>query len=539
MKFMKKVYKIFFVIALAFGLHACDTALDINTDPNNPLNARLDQLLPTAEAQLANAFGNGTGGLSDIASQWVNHMVQRTNTNFYFMDGNEFGVASAWLNLYSGGLMDIKLMIDNATAVGANNYLGVGKLLKAYAYSVAVDVWGMAPFNDFGKGVENPAPSFDEGEAVYAQLFLLIDEAKADLAKTSPIALNGDLIYGGVTASWIKFANSLKLKLYNQVRLTNLYDATAVESLITENNFSTAPADGFRLRYGNSNNPENRHPLFFNEYPGGNNYIDPYFYLVMTGDATLNPLLGGIQDPRVPHYFYNQLNSTETAQNPVAYQNGNFLAIWFASFNIDPNEGFDQGQSQTMVGLYPCGGAYDNGAGATLGANSGLQGAGFQRLYPHFAHLYTHAELALTEGATGNPRTLFLNAMQASFAEVNEIATLANAPTIDMTDGVGAGDAYIDDVMALYDAATPAGRLELLLTQKWIASFGFGIDAYTDYRRTGYPVLFNPSTDGNPLTVLSRSYPLSFAYDANEVVINKNAPAQRNPQTDRVFWDVN
>jgi hypothetical protein len=532
---MKKTYKIFSVLTLALGLNACDSALDINTDPNNPLNARLDQLLPTAEAQLVNAFGNGTGGVSDIASQWVNQTVQRTNTNFYFMDGNEFGVSSAWLNLYSGGLMDVKLMIDNATTLGANNYLGVGKLLKAYAYSVAVDVWGRAPYTEFGQGVNNPAPAFDEGEAIYTQLFALIDEAKVDLGKTSPLALNGDLIFKGSTAKWVKFANSLKLKLYNQVRLTNLYDAAVVNTLIAENNFFSQADDGFRLQYGSSNNPENRHPLFFSEYPGGNNYIDPYFYLVMTGSAAFNPLLGGIQDPRVPYYFYNQLNNTETAQNPVAYQNGNFLSIWFASFNIDPNEGFDQGQSQTIVGLYPCGGAYDDGAGATVGATSGLQGAGFQRLYPHFAHLYTHAELALTEGATGDPRVLFRTAMEASFAEVNEIATLAKVPVISTANR----DTYVNAVLALYDAATPAGQLELLLTQKWIASFGFGVDAYTDYRRTGYPVLFNPSTDGNPLTVLNRSYPLSFAYDANEVVINKNAPAQRNPQADKVFWDVN
>jgi hypothetical protein len=30
------------------------------------------------------------------------------------------------------------------------------------------------------------------------------------------------------------------------------------------------------------------------------------------------------------------------------------------------------------------------------------------------------------------------------------------------------------------------------MTQKWISSFGSAVDAYTDYRRTGYPILFNP-----------------------------------------------
>ncbi len=77
------------------------------------------------------------------------------------------------------------------------------------------------------------------------------------------------------------------------------------------------------------------------------------------------------------------------------------------------------------------------------------------------------------------------------------------------------------------------------MTEKWIASFGFGNDAYTDYRRTGYPIMFNPNTDNNPFTILNRAYPLSLPYYTSDLAINPNADAQRNPATDRVFWDIN
>jgi hypothetical protein len=298
--------------------------------------------------------------------------------------------------------------------------------------------------------------------------------------------------------------------------------------------------DGFKLLYGTSNNPENRHPLFNQDYVQNNaNYIDPYFYLVMKGDGSLdpgayNPIYDGIEDPRIPYYFYNQL-SGDDPQNPTtsAYW-GDFLSIWFASLNIDPNEGFDQAQSQTVVGLYPAGGAYDDGSGTTAGVannqNPGLGGAGYQRLYPYFAHLYTRAELALTKGAPGDPRVLFEEAIRASFDEVNELAPndIADA-TI---------DAYVADILALYDGASAAGKLEHILTQKWIASFGFSIDAYTDYRRTGYPVLFDPNTDNNPFTILNRSFPVSIPYNIDDLQINPNADAQRNPGTDKVFWDI-
>jgi hypothetical protein len=271
----------------------------------------------------------------------------------------------------------------------------------------------------------------------------------------------------------------------------------------------------------------------------------------MKGDPALpvlNDVLTGIEDPRIPYYFYNQL-AGDAPQNPTTTAKwDNFLSIWFASLNIDPNEGFDQAQSQTLVGLYPAGGAFDDGSGTTAGVganqNPGHEGAGYTRLYPYFAHLYTLAELSLTKGAPGDNRQLFQDALIASFAEVNEIAAQAGVPLIDMTDEVpnpeeqGAGDAYIDAVMALYDAANDQGKIELILTEKWIASFGFSVDSYTDYRRTGYPVMFDPNADNNPFTILNRAYPLSLSYYTDDLQINPNAPAQRNPSTDKVFWDV-
>src|SRR6185369_2916395 len=102
----------------------------------------------------------------------------------------------------------------------------------------------------------------------------------------------------------------------------------------------------------------------------------------------------------------NQLATGENAQNKTAYKNGNFLSIWFASFNIDPNEGFDQGNSMTLVGLYPCGGPYDNGSGVNRSVTSGMAGAGYQRLYPWHSQLFTRAELALTMSTGENAATL-------------------------------------------------------------------------------------------------------------------------------------
>jgi len=533
--FAKKPLATLIVLICVSG---CSDYLDINTDPNNPLDSRLDQILPTVQTVIFEGLGNGSGGMSDLTSQYIHHTVQRVNSNFYFFAGNEFNIASAWPNLYAGALMDVNVMISKATERSSWHYLGIAQILKAYTYSEMIDLWGKVAYFEFGQGTTNPFAAYDDGETVYPELFNLLKEAAVNLGKeAAETPGTDDLIYGGDTDKWIKLSNSLRLKMYNNVRLTPLYDAAEVADIINNQDVIGAVDEGFKLLYGTSNNPDNRHPLFKQDYvDNAPNYIDPYFYLIMKGDPSLpvfNPILSGIEDPRVPYYFYNQL-AGDDPQNPTtsAYW-GDFLSIWFASLNIDPNEGFDQGQSQTVVGLYPCGGAFDDGSGVTAGVgagqNPGLGGAGYSRLFPYLAYLYTRAELSLTKGAPGNDRDLFEDAMHASFDEVNELAAVP----------VPNEDAYIDDVLSLYDAASAQGKLELILTEKWIASFGFSLDCYSDYRRTGFPIMFDPNTDGNPFTILGRSYPVSIPYFVDDLQINPNAASQRDPGVDKIFWDVN
>jgi hypothetical protein len=544
MKHIKNITKYILAIPIVmFTVTGCNEFLDINTSPNSPTESRLDLVLPSVETVIFESLGNGNAGLADLTSQFVHHITQRGPSNFYFVAGNEFNISNAWPNLYAGALKDLNDMIEQATEINSPHYLAVAQILKAYTYSMMVDVWGMAAFSEFGQGTANPFAAFDEGSEIYPQLFALLDEAMANFEKESAVDVEGDLIYEGDIEKWTRLANSLKLKFYNQVRLTPLYDAGAVAALINADagdTFLSDVEDGFKLRYDESNNPENRHPLFLQDYVNakGTSYIDPYFYTIMLGDfpngTVLNDVLLGIEDPRIPYYFFNQL-AGDDPQNPTtsAYW-GDFLSIWFASYNIDPNEGFDQADSQTLPGLYPAGGAFDDGEGGAGDQDSGLKGAGFTRLYPYFSHLYTRAELSLTAGAPGDPRELFEDAMAASFAEVDEIASIAGVPEI----GTDA-DAYIADVLALYDAASAAGKLELIMTEKWIANFGASVDAWTDFRRTGYPLMFDPATDNNPVTILNRNYPVSLPYFIDDLQINPNAPAQRNPGADKVFWDVN
>ncbi len=538
---MKNYFKYIKIPLLALVLllaGSCNDYLDINDDPNNPTAVPLSQILPFAQATTAGALGLGTAGLSDILEVWTHHLVQRSNHDDYATDGDDFNLTTPWDKIYAVVLTDLREVIRIGAEQENWHYVGIAQVLRVYAYSALVDIWGDVPYSEAVQGAANPFPPYDDGKAIYTDLFFQLDEGIKNLNRSSKLSPMGDdLIYGGNIAKWIRFANTLKLNMYNRVRMTDLYEAAEVDALLKGGSLMASIADDFELVYGKSLAPENRHPGFVREYAQQNPqwYISPYFYQLMQGNtACQNPIFHNIADPRIPYYFYNQLAPGEPAENPPAYQDDQFLSIWFGSLNRDPNEGFDQSSSQTIIGLYPAGGQYDDGSGVNANANMGLAGASAQRLLTYTDLQFVRTELALTENTGEDARDLFLASMQTAFTKVNQAAASVGAPLISETDR----DAYIDAVLALYDAGDDEKKLELVMTQKWIAAFGAGLESYNDIRRTGYPLVYLPNNDPNPFTAQTRSYPLSLPYNTNDLQINPNAPEQRNKASDKVFWDV-
>jgi len=522
---------------LVLTLISCNDFLDINSDPNNPTTAQLNTILPYVEVTMFGSMGMGTAGISELLAVYDHQTVQRGDQDDYKVQANEFSLASCWDEMYTVALPDINQIIKQGTEEGRPAYAGIAKILKAQIFSLMVDIWGDIPYSESGDPVKYKFPHFDDDAAIYADLFHLIESGISDLHAGGAPPGTDDVIYGGNLDKWNAYANSLMLNMYNKVRLTSLYDAAKVSALLSSP-LITSPAGDFELRYNTSLTPENRNPGFIREYAQNNPqyYISPYFYLMLKGEqACQNSLLVGVVDPRLPYYFYNQLTDGETPQNPTAYLDGNFLSIWFGSVDRDPNEGFDQNTSQTVCGLYPIGGSYDDHSGRTAANESGMRGAGAQRILTAAAVDYIRAELALTMSTGEDARGLLSTAIAKSFAKVNAIAATAGAPLLPNA----AVDAYIDDVLAIYDGGNNDKKLELIMTEKWIQEFGFAIEAYSDIRRTGYPQICDPAQDLNEYSIQTNPYPVSLYYSANDITNNQNSPGQKNTFLDKVFWDVN
>ena len=79
-----------------------------------------------------------------------------------------------------------------------------------------------------------------------------------------------------------------------------------------------------------------------------------------------------------------------------------------------------------------------------------------------------------------------------------------------------------------------AQKLQQIIEEKYIALFGVSVEPWTDWRRTGYPVLIVPT---NAITSVT-AVPRTLFYPQSEIDLNPNHPPQKNASLqDKVFWD--
>jgi hypothetical protein len=555
---------------------SCKKFLDINTDPNNPTGIEVSKLLPTTQRTLGDALSldEQNGGLSEILAVYTHQMSTREEADKYGITGIDVNIQTAWSKLFSstanpgtgfpvyGVLQNLEDIISKSAAAGNLRYAGIAKILKAYTYSVLVDVFGDIPFTEANKLKEGILyPKFDDDAAVYDALFLLIDEGIDNLndaaAPNSQRPGADDLMYAGNVTRWVKAANTIKLKMYTQIRKVKNVSAE-VNALISGGNLISQTSESFLLPYGPNSATDDRNPGFYTYFATQrSNHVSPWFYEILKG---YNPgIFTGNPDPRIKYYIYNQVNSTQATRegNQTEYRDGAFVSIYFGS--VGPDRDRSQQNTISLLGIYPVGGKYDDGSATVANANSGT-GATPYRFITYADRLYLEAELMNAGIVTGDAKAKLTQAMAESFRQVDYVITNYVRPSqaVPALVGSAAVTNYTNNVLAEYDAASTSKKLEIIMTQKWLSSVGSAVDQYTDIRRTGYPVVFDPSdatmapggrvqppVNGDPVNPgnqksvpvqLSRTFALALPWFQTDLESNPNAPAQKNPSTYKVFW---
>lgn len=562
-----KYFLYFFAAGTVLLSTGCKKYLDVNKNLNDPTVVPISTLLTAAERSIGGNFALGTT-LGNGLGAYTHQVTGRASFDRYSMTGPNMD--GAWYGLYQA-LSNLDVIIDQGTSEGRLVYVGIAKILKAYTFSMMVDIWGDIPYSEYNKfkgGVLQPA--YDNDATIYPKLLVLLDEGIADI--TNP-AINpsrpgaDDLIYGGYSSTntkWVKAANTIKLKLYTQMRLVQNVSAQVTALLANPSQLINAQNESFMLPFGPFGATDDRHPGY-GDYTGtqrGGQLVSPWLYEMMKG---LNPAIyAGVPDPRIPYYMYNQKTATGTPENRTEYRDGGYISIVFGS--AGPYRDGSNSNTYTLMGIYPVGGRYDDGAGLSISgtgpsgpANAGT-GAAPQRMLTYADRLYLEAELINVGLAPGNARTVFSSAVDASLAQVDYVISTyiktlnQSIPTLVGSTGA---NTYKTDVMNAYDAGNTARQLEYIMTQKWLSRFGNSVDNYTDYRRTGYPIMFDPNNpahapggfvqppiNGNFQVIPQDkipvanpiAYPQSLPWSQSEIELNGNAPAQKAPATYKVFW---
>ncbi len=543
---------------VAFSVSSCD--LDINKDPYAVTDLNLSQLLSTVEYEISASFAEGYY-LNANFSAYTQHTVSREIDNYALVPSYST-LGNTWNNIYIYGIKNADALIEEANKANLSYYAGIGRVLRVYAYMNLTDLFGDVPYSEANvPGIE--FPKADKSADIYNALLVELNQALNDFAATegnSTKPASNDLFYNGDIQKWIKATNTMKLKLLTQSRLAKdeiaNWDAE-LAALIQEDNFL---ANGEDLQFPHTatlSPADERKSGYVDEYEASQKgvWISPWMHEIMNGlsyNVKNNPFVG-IKDPRVPYYYFNQLKADEDAQNATDYRDGAFVSIMMGSNT--PYVSMMQDASMSVVGIYPVGGKYDDGNGGAIGAKSG-SGIAPDKMLQAYSVPFMKAELALAGEITADAKALLQEGIEASIYHVNAVVAKAdaNAPLIEDA------SMFIQNVMQQYDRANDERKMEIVMTQKWIANFYNPVEAYSDIRRTGYPVLltgneermavspFDHTEAATDLTaeggaalplVKIADYPRVLWYPQDECNVNPNITNKdRNITVSNVFWDV-
>ncbi|WP_083470218.1 SusD/RagB family nutrient-binding outer membrane lipoprotein [Rufibacter tibetensis] len=494
---MKRFIRVSKIMLLAVGLavvSSCDDFLDVNTNPNNLPTSGVQYILPGAELGVGFVMGNT---VQLVSSLWMQQMAG-TGTQSDPYDRYNIGPAdlnNEWNAIYANLLDDLRQVRVQGREEGNFVHAGMAGVLEAYVWTVTTDLWGDVPFSQALTFDAAPNPNYDPQQEVYASIITMLNEAITDLGKTNVIAASeGDLIYGGVVDKWIRVANSIKLKIYLQSRKKDAATATArINELIAQNRLITSNADNFNVPFFSSSGAQN--PLYMY-----NHLTRPNDMIVSTRFLDSMQVLN---DPRLPTII------TQTGGNYVSYDNGLHTVLNFAAANRSRWGLYIVGRGQTAA----------NGTVNVAVANDQAP----MRLITAYMVNYWLAEAALTLGTTGNPTTLYRQALGTNFSDISTFL----GPTYTPANFSANATTYINSRVATFTAnPTTEGKLNVLIRDKWVSSAGNAYEAYNDYRRTGYPRLVLPQ---NALAGVNR-IPTRWPYVQNEIQANKeNVPLRDYP----------
>lgn len=476
----------FIIIFLSLTLitSCVDSLDDYNIDQKRPSNAPPETFFTAAVKQLSDVLTTPNVNTNNFRL-YVQHWATTT-----YLQEPRYDLTSRiipqniWQTLYKDVIADLresKRLIGEDELIPAEDratMLAQLEIVEVYTWAVLVTTFGDVPYTE-AMDYQNPVPVYDDDAAIYDDILTRLDDAMGSLIVGNTGFETADVLYDGDVEQWIKFGNSLKLKL--GLLLADV-DAGKSKQIVEEaaGNVFTSNADNARFPYLSS--PPNNNPLSANLNPAFSSRQD---YVVA---STIIDKLNALNDPRRPYYF-----TTVNGQ----YKGGNYgFANAFGDFSHTSDK--------------------------TIAAD-------FEALLLDYSEVEFLLAEAVERGFTvgGTAEEHYNKAVEASIVYWGGSA--ADAAT------------YLNQASVKYTSAAGTYK-EKIGVQKWIALYNRGIDAWTEWRKFDYPVLQPPSGGNVPVGLVIPTriiYPIN---EQTLNGTNRQAAATSiggDMASTKLFWDVN
>lgn len=480
-----------YVLVLAIGimlLPSCTKNFqEKNKNPDAITDVTPDLLLPGIQRSVINEMVNQSWGIGNIVIQHT-AKIQFVSEDRYTW-GDRDGL---WNNIYDN-MRDVQLLIAISEQKNVPNYKAVSLVMRAWMFSLLTDAYGDIPYSEATQGVKGILqPKYDPQERVYEGILSDLETANATLDPAAGTVV-GDLIYDGDLSKWKKLANSLRLRYL--MRISNKKQVGSDMQAILDNpviypifDEANKNADNATLRYLTS--APNQFPLF--TYRSGS--FDEFRL-----SKTLDDKLTALDDPRITVFAQPTDASGEYAGVPNGLNEVDALA-----YNGGPNNISRVGSLFYRGSITPTG--LDVAKGYIMG-------------YPELQFILAEA---IKKGLVTSGKTAQWHYEEGIKASFDYFATAMPGN-------------YLSRLGVAYNEAN---ALELIGTQKWIALFFTGLEAWFDWRRTDIPKLVAGKDNVN-----NNKIPVRFAYPRSEQTLNpKNREAAVANQGEdtyntKVWWD--
>ncbi len=474
LSFAKKWICFFIFLVLV----ACDKDFEkINQDPNRLTSDVTPDLLLTAAISSAVSNNVSVGIGLEVGNLVVQHWARVTSLEVdrYIYDATYDAI---WSSSYLNALPDLQEVQRLGKESGNVNYEAVALILQSWIYAMLTDIHGDIPYSEAVQGRTGSIfkPKYDPQADIYADLDKQLELAN-NLSEVAGNTIKGDILFNGDMLRWKKFANSLRLRL-----------------LMRQSSKSDAKVDVAAKIAEIVGNPD--------KFPVFTSVADHAFLRFLANTNNANPFF------RLPLDRQNQFRVSKTLVDKLLSINDPRLPVYA-----------DLPEDASVDGYVGA----PNGVGGNQTATS-KPGAAFRQaetpayLMTYAEVLFIKAEVALRGYVAADASTLYREAVEASFTQ-HEVA----APT-----------GYFEQPSVAF---TSAAGFKLISEQKWIALYNQGIEAWSEWRRTGFPELQAAfGNTNNDLIPVRMIYPLNEQSSNQENYLQAVGRQGENTINTKVWW---